>query len=216
MNNLKYEKLTAALLAAWFTFSITASALQVFRSEARRPPLAILLAVVIPIAGFLLWFSKSKTFRDFALSLNPRTLTILQAWRIGGFVFLVLYTYHILPGALALPAGWGDIAIGATALIVATKLTRPERRNSFIVWQLLGMTDLVVAIAMGALARFVEPHGVTTAPMTVLPLSLIPTFVVPLLLIVHLICIAQALRWPVRGHLDQAIGKHWGAGEGLV
>ena len=31
--------------------------------------------------------------------------------------------------------------------------------------------------------------------MTVLPLSLIPTFAVPLLLILHVICIAQARQW---------------------
>jgi hypothetical protein len=36
--------------------------------------------------------------------------------------------------------------------------------------------------------------------MRVLPLNLIPTFVVPLLLILHLICIAQARRWPAQRH----------------
>jgi len=34
--------------------------------------------------------------------------------------------------------------------------------------------------------------------MTVLPLSLIPTFLVPLYLILHVISIAQARRWPLR------------------
>jgi hypothetical protein len=32
--------------------------------------------------------------------------------------------------------------------------------------------------------------------MTVLPMSYIPTFAVPLFLILHIICIAQARRWP--------------------
>jgi hypothetical protein len=113
-------------------------------------------------------------------------------------VFLVLSTYEILPEILALPAGWGDIAIGATALPVALLLARPEHKTSFIVWQVLGVTDLVLAITLGAAARFIDPQGVaeiSTAPMAFLPLSLIPTFAVPLLLILHGISIAQARRW---------------------
>jgi hypothetical protein len=41
-----------------------------------------------------------------------------------------------------------------------------------------------------------EPYGVSTSAMTVLPLSLIPAFLVPLFLILHVISIAQARRWP--------------------
>jgi len=47
--------------------------------------------------------------------------------------------------------------------------------------------------------------------MTVLPLSLIPTFAVPLMLILHLICIAQAWRWraqqvsPATGNFQPSI-----------
>jgi hypothetical protein len=127
--------------------------------------------------------------------LNPRTLTIVQAWRIAGFVFLVLYTYGILPGQLALPAGWGDIAIGATAPLVALKLANPNHRKGFILWQLLGITDLVNAVGMGVAARFINPHGIATSAMTVLPMSLIPTFAVPLFMILHFISIAQARQW---------------------
>jgi hypothetical protein len=119
-----------------------------------------------------------------------------------GFVFLVLYSYHLLPGAFALPTGWGDMFIGGTALIVALKFADPNHRTAFVTWQILGITDLVLAITMGAGARFLAPQelanagAVNTASMTVLPLSVIPTFAVPLLLILHIICIAQARRWP--------------------
>jgi hypothetical protein len=127
--------------------------------------------------------------------LNPRTLTFLQAWRIDGFVFLALYTYGILPGQLALPAGWGDIVIGVTAPFVALKLANPGNRKSFIVWQLLGITDLVIAIGSGVSAQLIHPHGIATSAMTGLPMSLIPTFEVPLFLILHFISIAQARQW---------------------
>jgi hypothetical protein len=190
-----YGKITAGLLAAWFVISLSAAGLGVFQTNPSRPPIVFGLFVAIPIALFLAWFATSAGFRQFALSLNPRTLTYVQSWRVAGFVFLALYRYGLLPGFFALPAGWGDITIGATAAFVAIKFASPERRRSFIVWQALGMTDLVMAITLGSTASLVYPHGITTAPMTLLPMSLIPTFAVPLLFIFHIICIAQARRW---------------------
>jgi hypothetical protein len=119
-------------------------------------------------------------------------LTFLQAWRIAGLAFLALYSYGLLPGLFALPAGLGDIAIGATAPLVAMRLANPDHRKSFILWQLLGIADLVTAVTMDTTARLIEPHGIATSPMTVLPLSLIATFAVPLMFVLHILCIAQA------------------------
>jgi hypothetical protein len=195
MTNVKYAKLTTGLIFVWFLFSLTASALHIFTTEPGQPPLPLGLAVLIPIGIFAMWSAVSQPFRQFLLSLNPRTLTIVQAWRIAGFVFLVLYTYGILPGQLALPAGWGDIAIGATAPLVALKLTNPNHRKGFILWQLLGITDLVTAVGLGTTAQLINPHGVANGAMTVLPMSLIPTFAVPLFMILHFISIAQARQW---------------------
>jgi hypothetical protein len=195
MTNAKYAKLTTGLITIWFLFALTASALHIFRTDPDQPPLRFGLAVLIPLGIFVVWSAASQSFRQFLMSLNPRTLTLVQAWRIAGYAFLVLYTYNILPGHLALPAGWGDIAIGATAPFVAMKLANPENRKGFIFWQLLGITDLVTAVFMGVAARFINPHGIATSAMTVLPMSLIPTFAVPLFMILHFICIAQARQW---------------------
>ena len=194
-NNASYGRLTAALIAAWFIFALSASALHLFKTDPDVPPLAIALAVLIPIVVFLLWFATSAGFRTFALSLNPRTLTFVHSWRIAGFTFLALYAAGLLPGVFALPAGWGDIAIGATAPLVGLKLANFSHRRGFIFWQVLGIVDLVTAVALGTTARFISPNEVTTAVMTVLPMSLIPTFAVPLLIMLHIICIAQARQW---------------------
>ncbi len=203
MSSKAYGKLSATLIATWFLFSLVTSALHVFETDPKSPPVPLLLAVMGPIVIFYTWYLSSAGFREFVLSLNPGTLTTIQAWRIAGFVFLVLYAYRMLPGMFALPAGWGDMAIGATALLAA-KWATPAHRKSFILWQLLGVTDLVLAVVTGGGGRFIRPqdftgpNGITTAPMTTLPLSLIPVFAVPLFLILHIICIAQARRWPER------------------
>jgi hypothetical protein len=194
-NNASYGRLTGGLIAAWFIFAMSASALHLFKTDPEVPPLALGLAVLIPLVVFVLWFATSAGFRQFALSLNPRTLTFVHSWRIAGFTFLVLYAAGLLPGVFALPAGWGDIAIGATAPFAAIKLANFGRRRSFIVWQTLGIFDLVTAVILGTTARWISPNEGATAIMTVLPMSLIPTFAVPLLIMLHVVCIAQARQW---------------------
>jgi len=192
-----YGKFTAGLIAAWFVFALSASALEWFKNGANRLGIAVAVAATVPIAVFALWFAASKTFRQFALSLNPQLLTLAQTWRIVGFTFVLLEARDILPAIFALPAGYGDMTIGATATLVAWKLANPAHRNSFILWQLLGIADLVTAVSLGTTARLLSPHSPSMVAMTVLPLSLVPTFLVPLFLIFHLICIAQARAWRI-------------------
>jgi hypothetical protein len=206
MKMINYAKLTAWLIGVWFVFSLSASALHLFVTTGDKPPLALLLAFLLPVAIFWTWYRSSDSFRSFVLGLNPKALTLVHSFRVIGYAFLILYSYHILPGLFALPAGWGDITIGVTAAFVASRLTNAEHRASFIVWQILGITDLVTAISLGALsARLEAVTGSSTVfPMAVLPLSLIPTFFVPALLILHVISIAQARRWSATPALKPA------------
>jgi hypothetical protein len=203
-----YAKLTSGLIGAWFVFSIGASTLHLYMNGPSDPPLPLGLAALTPIILFLAWFISSLKFRQFALSLSPSVLTFVQSWRIAGFVFLALAAYGILPAVLALPAGWGDIAIGASAPFVALTLATPGHRKSFILWQILGVTDLVTAVALGTLSGVLNPHGISAGAMTVLPMSLIPTFAVPLFLILHIICISQAVRWP-RSAVSPSSSPSW-------
>jgi hypothetical protein len=196
MSSKDYGKLAVGIVAAWFVFALSASAAHVFKQSSAAPPIALGLSVLIPIVLFWIWFRASAGFREFALSLDPRVLTIVQSWRIAGFVFVVLYVYGILPGIFANPAGWGDIAVGLTAPWVAMKLAEPGHRKGFIVWNALGILDLVVAVTTGTTSRLIHPHALAADAMTVLPLSIVPTFLVPLFLILHIIVIAQARRWP--------------------
>jgi hypothetical protein len=192
-----YSKLAIGLILVWFLFVLFGSALHLFTNNSNRIGIAVGIAALSPVVVFSLWFAASKNFRRFTLSLNPRILTSLHAWRAVGFTFVLLEAHRILPPVFALPAGYGDMAIGATAAFVAWKLADPAHRNFFILWQFLGIADLVIAVSLGTTAAWINPQGPSTVPMTVLPLSLIPTFLVPLFLILHIICIAQAKSWKV-------------------
>ena len=65
----------------------------------------------------------------------------------------------------------------------------------FVVWNLLGILDLVVAVSVGGLSSAFAsgaPGEVTTGPMAQLPLVLIPAYLVPLFVILHLAALFQA------------------------
>jgi hypothetical protein len=182
--------LTAAVLVAWFLLALGGSLLGLFDSQP-RPPIALGLAFVVPVAAFGISYLTSATFRQFVSSLDLRILTAAQTFRVVGIVFVVLYYLGALPGAFALPAGLGDFAIGVTAPLVAWYWKPPFPYKTFVAWNLLGSLDLVDAMTLGVLAS-ATPVGVlagdvSTRLMGQFPLSLIPTFFVPLLLIFHLI-----------------------------
>ena len=188
------RNLTVAVLVLWLLLAVTGSLVGAFDSEP-RPPLPLGLAAVVPVALFAVSYLTSVRFRELVWSLDLRLLTLAQTWRVGGIVFLILYQRGALPGAFAIPAGWGDFAIGITAPIVAWYWRRPFPTKTFIVWNLLGCLDLVLAVTLGVLASR-TPIGVlagdvTTRLMGQFPLSLIPTFFVPLLLIIHLISLSR-------------------------
>jgi hypothetical protein len=191
----KYGKITTGLLAVWFVAVFSASAAHLFKNDSAQVGLGVAVAALAPVIVFSLWFAASQEFRNFALSLNPKILTSVQVWRIVGFTFLLLEARNVLPAIFALPAGYGDMFIGATAGFAAWKLAEPAHRNGFIFWQALGILDLVTAVSLGTTARLLDPHAPSMLAMTVLPLSLIPTFLVPLSLMLHVICIVQARAW---------------------
>jgi hypothetical protein len=107
-----YGKLTTGIIVGWFIFALSASALHLFKNDSNRIGLAVAIAALAPIVVFSLWVAGSETFRQFALSLNPKILTSAQAWRIVGFTFVLLEARGVLPAVFALPAGYGDMAIG--------------------------------------------------------------------------------------------------------
>jgi hypothetical protein len=61
---------------------------------------------------------------------------------------------HADTALFALPAGLGDIAAGIAAPLVAHKLAQGTGRRAALWFNAFGMTDLVVALTLGALTGF--------------------------------------------------------------
>ncbi|MGH4026334.1 MAG: hypothetical protein ACRDRV_17305 [Pseudonocardiaceae bacterium] len=184
---------------AWLVAAYLAGLAGVFDPSGTEPPVAIGLAAGLPVVLVGAALLVSRRFRSWAESLDLALLTSLQAWRVGGFVFLVLYATGSLPGGFALPAGLGDLAVALSAPFVAGYLVTHRgstARRFYLGWTVLGIVDLLAAVTLGVL-NAAGPSGilsdgvVTTDQVAQLPLSLIPTFGVPFLLAVHLLSLAR-------------------------
>jgi hypothetical protein len=119
---------------------------------------------------------------------------------VDGAAFLLIMALGHLPALFALPAGLGDIAAGIAAPLVARKLAQGTGRRTALWFNAFGLTDLVVALTLGAVVAYqlihVTPSG---APISELPLAVVPTVGVPLLLAVHITSVtalARARRTP--------------------
>jgi len=161
----------------------------------------VLLAIFIPVTGLVLATATLPRFRTWVLSLDLRMLTLMQSWRVIGFVFLPLYAYDVVPGLFAWPAGLGDVAVGLAAPFVAARLARDPRyaaSRGYLWFHLAGLLDFVGAAGTAMLASGAFPaiHAglPTSAAMEVWPLFLFPGFGVPLFIALHLAALLQIVQ----------------------
>jgi hypothetical protein len=114
-------------------------------------------------------------------------------------LFVLLYTRGELPAPFAPSAGWGDIFAGVAALPLAWSIIRFGRHVAPLAfaWSVIGIADLVNAIALGALSApgplqtFAGPP--TSAIMTTLPWLIVPGFLVPSLMFIHVVIFTRLL-----------------------
>ncbi len=198
MDNAKYGKLAAGLIAAWFVFTLVASGLHVFRSDlgVRRSFRPSGAHTHRGIRGLVCCLERISAVHGISRSKYSHACAVLED---VGFAFLVLYVMPSCRAFLRCPGlgrclHWSDRALRCAA---ARQSRAPQKlylvasaRNS----------GFVLAVTFAATAMLIDPHGIAPTALTVLPLSLIPTFGVPLLLILHIISIGQARRWPAQAH----------------
>ena len=114
-------------------------------------------------------------------------LMLPQTFRVAGVFFLLYLAFGELPALFALPAGLGDIATGIAAPLAAYRLAAGTGRRTAWWFNGFGLTDLAVALTLGALTGYGLLHVTpSTAPLSELPLVLVPTVGVPLMIALHL------------------------------
>jgi hypothetical protein len=146
---------------------------------------------------------KMKALGDYSRQMqhNKTTAVLIavQTYRILGIAFLWGMTQGILDPAFAIPAGVGDILIGVTAIPFAIFLWKGYGWSKYavVVWNVLGIADLVNAITLG----IITSAGFTNPTTTTFPWVLVPTVGVPLALALHGIVLYRLRNWvPIQAH----------------
>jgi hypothetical protein len=204
-NRPSIRSAVSVALALWLGVVFLLGAQGEFVGSAGSPPLPIFFGVAIPLVVFFAAYFGWNAFRSFVLGADLRFVTAVQAWRWAGLGFLSLYAHGVLPGLFAFPAGLGDMAIGVTAPWVLLGLLRDSSfagSRRYTVWNILGITDLVVAVSMGTISSGFIPRltgNVTTSAMAQLPLVLVPAYMVPFFIMLHFTAFFQARRFARQG-----------------
>lgn len=188
-NPIKFFIIVSLILITWFVLVIAIGIKGFF---AINPLFAanILLSFLI-LFHFLRMAYHSEKIREIADKISPTWIIAIQTYRIVGIGFIFLYFRGVLPAAFAFPSGIGDILVGITAPFVALAyfLKKPYSKKLAIIWNIIGIADLVIALTVGILGfprpiQFV-PLEVSTEPISLYPLVIIPLFAVPLALLLH-------------------------------
>lgn len=199
---------TAAVLALWLGTAYT-----VTRTGFGPLDLPVLALIGGPVVLGYGLFVASPTWRRLVRATPNSWLVGVQAYRVIGVVFLLLWAAGGLPAYFALPAGVGDVLTGVGAVAAAYLVARrhPRWRTVALGWNAFGLADLVVAVGAGSTLlagplSAVLPAETSTAAVVAFPLGMIPTFLVPISVLLHLY--SMTLLWegrsavasvPVRG-----------------
>lgn len=180
----------AAAISAWFGAYAAA--------PGAVPTIQYALLTPILIGAWLIW--RSSTVALVIDAIPQQWLVGVQIFRILGGIFLILYAMGRMPGVFAWPAGIGDLLVGALSPVVAIAYARAPRENGDLVlwWNIIGLTDLVVAVATGVasspsaiqVTAFDHPNEL----ISMFPLVLVPAFLVPLWILLHIASLTKLRR----------------------
>jgi hypothetical protein len=188
----------SGLLAAWLVAALLPSWLGFYGGTPSQIP-TIQYGVLIPMVAGVALFWQWPALRRIVELVPQRWIVSVQVYRVLGLIFLVLYAGGRMPGEFAWPAGAGDVMVGLLAPVAAIAYARGGRGSGGLLraWNLLGIADLVVALATGFLTSpsrlqmlaFDRPNDL----ISIFPLIMIPVFLVPLSVLLHLVSL-QKLR----------------------
>jgi hypothetical protein len=178
---------TLALIGAgWFLLALYIGETGLLQVLPLLAPQGIAAGLTLLIAGS---YFLSSTFRQGVDQWSDRALIAVHLTRFVGIYFLILSSHGELDSRLAIPAGWGDIAVAVGALWL---LVFPAPKWALLAWNTIGLIDILFVMIRATMLRLSEPEAM--APFTELPLSFLPTMVVPLVIATHIILYVRLLR----------------------
>lgn len=212
-SDLAAQRLTGAIagiVIGWLGVALWLSQAGVFRATVDGPLVpAISYGIAVPIIVGLRFVVSSRPFGRILDAVPQHWIVGVQLYRVLGVIFLVSYANGLLPGVFALPADWGDTVVGLTAPLAAYLLLKDGRtaRGSVLIWNMVGIADLVMAIGLGFLSspgRFqVLSHEAPNQIISAYPLVMVPVFAVPLSILLHVCSLRKLARGKTDAEMDR-------------
>ncbi|HEY5080014.1 MAG TPA: hypothetical protein VII43_09205 [Opitutaceae bacterium] len=150
----------------------------------RLPPAGVQAMAAASAVVFGIAVQRTPALRAAVGRIGIRSILAFHAIRFVGIYFLWLGAQGSLPQEFAERAGWGDIAAATGALALIAFRDGPGFRRPLFAWNLIGMTDLAVAIATAARLNLAQPGSMKE--LAQFPLALVPLWIVPMLILSHL------------------------------
>jgi hypothetical protein len=188
----RFGVVLGSYLFGWLALAVVLGYNGIFQAAPDRESPALGIGIALPILAGTWLLYRSSALKTVLAAIPLPWLVAVQLYRVLGVTFLVLYALGQMPGEFAIPAGWGDIAVGLAAPVVGYLLYQGYRWSCLaaLSWSVIGILDLVVAVATGFLSSpgpfqllaFENPNILATA----FPLVLVPVYAVPLSILLHL------------------------------
>ncbi|ALA56870.1 hypothetical protein [Nitrospira moscoviensis] len=200
---------SGAYLVGWLVLAFVLGSNGIVQAAPSRafPGLVFGIALLVITGAWLL--NRSSVLKTVVASIPLPWLIGVQCYRVVGLIFLVLYSLDRMPGEFAIPAGWGDVAVGLTAPAIGYALYKGYRWSCLAAagWNIFGLIDLIVAVTAGFLS---SPGPFQTLALenpnvliTGFPLAAVPLYAVPLSILLHLAALKR-LKLAARLSLDPA------------
>jgi hypothetical protein len=194
-DRLRIVSILGIVLFGWLGLALFLGWQGIFSSALNQRVPFIALALGLPVLVGALFIWGSKQVREIIAAVPQSQLVAFQFYRVLGVTFLVLYAAGQLPAIFALPAGCGDVIVGLTALLVGARASRSENDQLVTLWNWLGISDLLIAMATGFLSapsRFqIFSLNAPNVLIGSFPLVMIPIFAVPLSIVLHLASLSK-------------------------
>ena len=186
-----FSWIISVFLAAWLSLVVVLGVEGFFGANptGRFPRIAYTLIPFVLGIGILF---VSPIFERVVARTPPHWIIGVQTNRLLGALFLVGFIQGRLPAPFAFPAGFGDVLVGLSAPVVAYLFATGHKQARLVgmLWNIVGIIDLLVAIATGVLTSPGILHclalNTPNLLMSTFPFVIIPAFGVPVWLLLHM------------------------------
>lgn len=187
-------RIVAIVLGLWLTVALIVGASGLYYGVP-TPLIGATNGLLVATSLLAIYFV--RPLRVWVRALPLRWLILYHIVRFVGIAFLVLHAQGRIPAAFAITAGWGDIAVAVTALIVAywaVPIANGAHWWTVLGWNVFGLLDILFVLRTGIGLGMADATQMVW--ITAFPWSLIPTFIVPLVIVTHVLIFVRL--WQIR------------------